>query len=119
MYQGVLEPLRGNAKSKVPWGSMALQTVYSQSFGGSRGNPGEAESIAQWLLGEHQALLAYARQQDKEYQTVDDAEFLRRAVGIVTSFSKQDGLIRTELSKVGIEGLTVGTPCIACKEMSV
>ncbi|WP_157982925.1 hypothetical protein [Idiomarina aquatica] len=98
---------------------MALQTVYSQSFGGSRGNPGEAESIAQWLLGEHQALLAYARQQDKEYQTVDDAEFLRRAVGIVTSFSKQDGLIRTELSKVGIEGLTVGTPCIACKEMSV
>lgn len=111
VYQGVLEPLRGNAKSKVPWGSMALQTVYSpsQSFGGSRGNPGEAESIAQWLLGEHQALLAYARQQDKEYQTMDDAEVLRRAVGIITPFSKQAGLIRTELSKVGIEGLTVGT----------
>ena len=111
VYQGVLEPLRGNAKHEVPWGTMALQPVYSpsQSFGGSRGNFGEAEAIAQWLVAQYHALLAYARQQDKKYQTMDDANVLRRAVGIVTPFSKQAGLIRDELRKVGIEGLTVGT----------
>lgn len=111
VYQGVLEPLRGNAKHEVPWGTMALQPVYSpsQSFGGSRGNPGEAVVIAQWLVEQHQALLAYARQQDKEFQVMDDANVLRRAIGIVTPFSKQAGLIRAELRKVGIEGLTVGT----------
>lgn len=111
VYQGILEPLRGNAKHEVPWGTMTLQPVYSpsQSFGGSRGNFGEAEAIAQWLVAQHNALLAYARQQDKKYRTMDDANVLRRAVGIVTPFSKQADLIRGELRKVGIEGLTVGT----------
>jgi hypothetical protein len=111
VYQGVLEPLRGNAKHEVPWGTMALQPVYSpsQSLGGSRGNAGEAKAIAQWLVDQHQALLAYARQQDKEFKTLDDASVLRRAVGIITPFSKQADLIRTELRNVGIEGLTVGT----------
>jgi hypothetical protein len=111
VYQGVLEPLRGNAKHEVPWGTMALQPVYSpsQSLGGSRGNAGEAKAIAQWLVEQHQALLAYARQQDKEFKTLDDASVLRRAVGIITPFSKQADLIRTELRNVGIEGLTVGT----------
>jgi len=111
VYQGVLEPLRGNAKHEVPWGTMALHPVYSpsKSYGGSRGNVGEAKAIAMWLVEQYQALLAYARQQDKQFKNLDDASVLRRAVGIITPFSKQADLIRTELRNVGIEGLTVGT----------
>jgi hypothetical protein len=111
VYQGVLEPLRGNAKHEVPWGTMALQPVHSpsQSFGGSRGNPGEAKTMASWIVTQYQTLLAYARQQDEKYQDMDDAEVLRQTVGIVTPFSKQAELIRYELRKVKIEGLTVGT----------
>lgn len=111
VYQGVLEPLRGKAEHKVPWGTMALQPVYSpsRSFGGSRGNPGEAEAIVSWLMTQYQTVLAYARQQDKKYQAMEDAEVFRQTVGIVTPFIKQAELIRYEMRKVGIEGLTVGT----------
>lgn len=111
VYQGVLEPLRGNARHDVPWGTMAMQPVYSPSrpFGGSRGNPGEAETIAHWLVSQVPTLLAYARQQDKKYHDMDDAKVLCHTVGIITPFRIQANLIRTELRKMGIEGLTVGT----------
>lgn len=111
VYQGVLEPLRGNAKHDVPWGMMTLESVYSpsQSFGGSRGNPDEAKAIAEWVVAEKTVLVEYAKEQDKKYHDMDDAEVLCHTVGIITPFSKQANLIRTELRKKGIEGLTVGT----------
>ncbi|BBO83791.1 hypothetical protein DSCO28_43570 [Desulfosarcina ovata subsp. sediminis] len=111
VYRGVLEPLRGKSKDKVPWGTMALQPVYSssKSFGGSRGNPGEAKAIAHWLMTQYRTLLDYARQQDEKYRDLEDAEVLRKTVGIVTPFSKQAVLIRSELKRAGIDGLTIGT----------
>lgn len=111
VYQGVLEPQRGDAKHDVPWGTMAMQPVNSpsQSFGGSRGNPGEAKAIAHWLVAQQATLLSYARLQDKKYYEVDDAAVLSKTVGIITPFSKQAALIRSELKNVNIEGITVGT----------
>jgi len=111
VYKGVLEPLRGKNKNKVPWGTMVLQPVYSssQSFGGSRGNPGEAKEIAHWLMTQYQTLLDYARQQDEKYQVLKDAEVLQKTIGIITPFSKQATLIRSELDNVGIKDITVGT----------
>ncbi|WP_163576810.1 AAA domain-containing protein [Halomonas faecis] len=111
VYQGVLEPLRGKPQETVPWGTLTLvpSEAPSQSYGGSRGNPGQARQIAAWLSAERQALLDYARRQDEKLQQCDDAEVLKKTVGIVTPFSKQAMLIRHELKRHGFEGITVGT----------
>ena len=111
VYQGVLEPLRGNPKSPVPWGVLAMVSVEepSRSYGGSRGNAGEAKRIAQWLRAEQENILIYARQTDPKLVDRSDEEVLKTSVGIITPFSKQATLIRTELRRQGIDGLTVGT----------
>jgi superfamily I DNA and/or RNA helicase len=111
VYQGVLEPLRGNPKRPVPWGVLSMVSVEepSSAYGGSRGNPGEAKRIAQWLRAERENILTYARQLDPKLVDKSDAEVLKTAVGIITPFSKQATLIRTELRRQGIDGLTVGT----------
>ncbi|MCE8033130.1 MULTISPECIES: AAA domain-containing protein [Halomonadaceae] len=111
VYQGVLEPLRGQPQETVPWGMLTLvpSTTPSQSYGGSRGNPGQARQIAEWLSVERQTLLDYARRQDDKLLMCKDAEVLQKTVGIITPFSKQATLIRHELKHFGLEGLTVGT----------
>ena len=111
VYKGVLEPLRGEPEAAVPWGTMSMIPVSeaSKSYGGSRGNPGEAIQIAQWLCEERSKILDYARNTNPKWADKDDGEVLKLAVGIVTPFSKQAALIRTELNKEAISGLTVGT----------
>jgi superfamily I DNA and/or RNA helicase len=111
VYQGVLEPLRGDPKRHVPWGILSMVSVEepSSSYGGSRGNPGEAKRIAQWLSAERENILNYARQTDPKLVEKSDEEVLKTSVGIITPFSKQATLIRTELRRQGIDGLTVGT----------
>jgi len=81
----------------------------SSSYGGSRGNPGEARRIAQWLSAERENILHYARQTDPKLVDKSDEEVLKTSVGIITPFIKQATLIRTELRRQGIDGLTVGT----------
>ncbi len=111
VYDGVLEPLRGEPTSSVPWGMLVLIPTRepSRSYGGSRGNPREAQIISEWLSSEKDTILQYARQTNPQWQDVDDAKVLKLAVGIITPFSKQAMLIRQALNNVGIEGLTVGT----------
>lgn len=111
VYEGVLEPLRGFPKQPVPWGTFAMVATASssRSYGGSRGNPGEADHIAEWLNAERSNILDYARQQNPKWSDKDDDEVLKLAVGIITPFSKQARLIRQALGEVGIYGLTVGT----------
>ena len=111
VYEGVLEPLRGSPEQPVPWGTFAMVATASpsRSYGGSRGNPGEAEHIAKWLKAEREHILAYTRQHNPKWTDKDDEEVLKLAVGIITPFSKQAHLIRQALSQVGIHGLTVGT----------
>jgi hypothetical protein len=111
VYQGILEPLRGNPKRPVPWGVLSMVSVEepSSSYGGSRGNPGEAKRTAQWLRAERENILTYARQMDPKLVDKSDEDVLKMSVGIITPFSKQATLIRTELRRQGIDGLTVGT----------
>lgn len=111
IYKGLLEPMRGEAKHVVPWGTMSMKHVCSpsSSFGGSRGNYGEAKEIANWLAAERSVIVAYARQQDDKYLAMDDLSVLKKTVGIITPFSKQAQLIKNELQRVGVSGLTVGT----------
>ncbi|WP_133511193.1 AAA domain-containing protein [Candidatus Thiosymbion oneisti] len=111
VYKGILEPLRGEPKAAVPWGTMSMIPVSeaSKPYGGSRGNPGEARQIAQWLSKERNKILDYARNTNPKWADKDDTEVLKLAVGIVTPFNKQAVLIRTELKEEGISGLTVGT----------
>lgn len=111
VYQGVLEPLRGEPKQEVPWGSMTLVPVNapSKSQGGSRANHGEARRIAEWLQEEKERIVAYARAADSRLMEINDGEVLQKAVGIVTPFKQQAALIRKHLKQIGITGLTVGT----------
>ncbi|MBY4678887.1 AAA domain-containing protein [Marinobacterium arenosum] len=111
VYEGGLEPLRGEPETAVPWGTMAMVPVetLSETSGSSRGNPGEAKRIAEWLCTERSRILDYARSENPDFISQDDAEVLRRVVGIVTPFSQQARWIRRELEAVGITGLTVGT----------
>lgn len=111
VYEELLEPKREGPDQPVPWGMMTFQTTSSPSstYGGSRGNLGEARAIAQWVTQEVDAITRYARQQEEKYHAMDVLEILKETVGIITPFSKQAQLIRQELKKSGIEGLTVGT----------
>lgn len=111
VYQGVLEPLRGDPEKEVPWGILSMVPLEepSRSYGGSRGNPGEAKRIAQWLSAERENILNYARRTDPRLADKSDDAVLKMSVGIVTPFSKQASLIRTELHRRDIYGLTVGT----------
>ena len=110
VYKGVLEPLRGESKTDVPWGTLSLIPTLEESkkYGASRGNPGEAEQIVKWLVSERKKIINYARGANPKW-IYDDAKILKLAVGIVTPFSKQTALIKGELKQEGMAGITVGT----------
>lgn len=111
VYEGVLEPLRGEPKTEMRWETLSMVPVEepSKSYGGSRGNPGEARKIVEWLNSEYDNILRYARQSDAKLREMSDEEVMEASVGIITPFSKQAALIRGELHAQGIRGLTVGT----------
>jgi len=111
VYQGVLEPLRQGPKQPVPWGCMSFIAVegVSNSTGGSRSNISEAKFIANWLSEEQEHISEYIDKVDPKLNGLSNAEKLQKSVGIITPFKKQANLIRKELKKVGIKGLTVGT----------
>lgn len=111
IYQGVLEAKRGNPKKNVPWGVMSFVGVTSPSakFGGSRGNLGEAEAIANWLTDNFVRIVAYARAQDDTLIQVDDAVVFQKSIGVVTPFSKQAELIRQKSKNSNLPSFTVGT----------
>lgn len=111
IYQGVLEAKRGNPKKNVPWGEMSFVEVSSHSakFGGSRGNLGEAEAIANWLTNNFARIVAYAREQDDTLIQCDDEVVFQKSIGVVTPFSKQAQLIRQKSKDSNLPSFTVGT----------
>jgi len=111
VYRGTLEPLRGGPEQDVPWGTLSLVPVEtpSRSYGGSRGNPGEAKRIARWLIAQRGRIVEYAREREPALLKAHDAVVLEKAVGIITPFGKQAALNRSELQQSGIRGVTVGT----------
>ncbi len=111
IYQGVLEAKRGNPKKNVPWGEMSFVKVTSPSgkFGGSRGNVGEAEAIANWLTDNFASIVTYARAQDDTLIQVDDTAVFQKSIGVVTPFSKQAQLISQKSKDSNLPSFTVGT----------
>jgi len=111
IYQGLLEPKRGNPKQNVPWGEMSFINITSPSvkLGGSRGNVGEAKVIANWLSDNFVSIVAYARSQDKSLIQVDDTVVFQQSIGVVTPFSKQAQLIRQKSKESNLPSFTVGT----------
>ncbi len=111
IYQGVLEPMRGNPKQKVPWGEMSFIEISSPSakFGGSRGNLGEAKAIANWLDDNFVGIIAYARAQDDNLALYSDAVVFQKSIGVITPFSKQAKLIRQKSKDLYLPSFTVGT----------
>lgn len=111
IYQGVLEAKRGNPKKNVPWGEMSFVegSSHSAKFGGSRGNLGEAEVIANWLTNNFARIVAYAREQDDTLIQCDDAVVFQKSIGVVTPFSKQAQLIRQKSKDSNLPSFTVGT----------
>jgi len=115
-YHGLLQPLKGKA-AKSPLKPMEFIAVDGDSIsvGSSRANKNEAETIAKWLT-ENQARIL------KHYQSIEDAEaqslnrsskriLLSNIVGIITPFTGQKWILRSNLKKHGIDinGLTIGT----------
>ena len=111
VYKGILNPLRGNPKKTIPWPTMGLVAIRkpSKKIGSSRGNPGEACAIAQWLLEQYQTILDYARSSDEKLADKSDPKVFFSAVGVVTPFSKQAKLIKSEIKNIGLPYVTVGT----------
>ena len=111
IYQDVLEAMRGSPKHEVPWGQLSFVGVNTPSsrYGGSRGNAGEATTIANWLTRNANGIVHYARAQDKKLNELSDAEVFEKSVAVVTPFSKQAELIRSKSKSVGLLRFTVGT----------
>jgi superfamily I DNA and/or RNA helicase len=81
----------------------------STTRGHSRCNEQEANAICRWIADNSPAIVSYARQMDAKLEDVPEDEVLRKAVGIVTPFSRQSALIDRNLKDNGIPGVTVGT----------
>ena len=111
VYKNTLEPLRGEPNKELPWPSMKLIHTMSPSkkMGGSRGNPGEAKEITNWLKLNHQKIINYGRESIGNPKDKNDDEILLKTVAIVTPFSKQSTLIKKELREANFPDLTVGT----------
>lgn len=111
VYDGVLEAFRGEPTREVPWGTMKMIPVISDSgsIGGSRGNLGEAESIAQWVNSEKDNVIKYAKVSEPKNNEKSNDEILSQSIGIITPFSRQATMIRNELKNANITGITVGT----------
>lgn len=111
VYRGVLEPKRGFPDIHPPFPHMGMVPVVSpsKSYGGSRGNPGEAVAIAEWLHANAEKLSAWFVASDPSLRGKPQGELLASSVGIITPFAKQARLIRSELETRGHHGITVGT----------
>jgi energy-coupling factor transporter ATP-binding protein EcfA2 len=112
VYKGVLEPLRGESKIKIPWGqtmSMVNVRENSKSYSGSRGNYKEAEAIVNWLFEKQSEICDYVRKIDPKLKEKSEIEILELSIGIITPFSTQAAFIRSQLIKKGIKKITVGT----------
>ena len=61
---------------------------------------GEAKAIANWLADNYASIITYARAQDDTLVKVSDADVFKKSIGVVTPFSKQARLIRTEVERL-------------------
>ena len=100
-YKGLLKPTRGAAPTNRVAPSMGYLHIdgLSVSFGGSRANPTEAATIADWLTSNRDDL-------EQQYRTK-----LEDIVGVVTPFGRQVQEIKRACADRGIDvqQMTIGT----------
>ncbi|WP_299970213.1 AAA domain-containing protein [uncultured Roseobacter sp.] len=100
-YKGSLKPIRGAAPTDLVTPSMGYLHIdgLSLSFGGSRANPTEASTIADWLA-------SYRDDLEQQYGTK-----LEDIVGVVTPFGRQVQEIKRACADRGIDvqQMTIGT----------
>lgn len=99
-YQGSLRPMRGNAPEGRVVPSMGYLHIdgLSLSYGGSRANPTEALTIADWLVANRQDL-------EGQYKMK-----LEEIVGVVTPFGRQVREIKDACAAKGVgASMTIGT----------
>lgn len=104
-YKGRLEPKRGrsNNTGKIPcMGYINIKGKAVQS-GGSWGNTIEAKEIVKWILENKEYLEGYYSEKDEKIKVIGDI------IGVVTPFSYQGRLIKSELRKSKLKDITVGT----------
>ncbi|MCE7990948.1 MAG: AAA family ATPase [Roseivirga sp.] len=107
-YHGLLQPMRGSAgDQQEPRPLPALGYVHIEGFsraeGGSRSNEKEAIEIAGWLKENYERLISFYQKQPN--QKLEDF------VAIITPFTAQKYLLKSELKKTGFDTkrLTIGT----------
>lgn len=110
VYEGVLEPLRGNPKKPTPWPQLGFIHIdgHSDKKGSSRFHQNQADGIALWLTENKNGIENYAREVfGRENLSTD--QVLKKAVAVVTPFAAQTKRVIAALNKFGFPGITVGT----------
>jgi len=97
VYQGHLEALRGEADSNqvIPTMGFVEHESSSEQVGASRTNRAEAKFICQWIRS-NAHLIAVGGS-------------LENAVAVITPFAMQAKVIKSELSRIGLDNIKVGT----------
>lgn len=105
-YKGRLQPKRKNESGMLlPFmGYRDIKGKADQS-GGSWGNKKEAEAIAQWIKDIRKDLEQFYTERDEKKRKQD----IKKIIGVVTPFAYQGRLIRSELKRLKIKDITVGT----------
>lgn len=105
-YKDRLEPMRENKSGMLlPYmGYRDIKGKAAQS-GGSWGNKKDAEAIAQWIKENRKDLEHFYTERDEKKRKQD----IKDIVGVVTPFAYQGRLIKSELKRLKIKDITVGT----------
>jgi hypothetical protein len=105
-YKGRLQPKRKNEIGMLlPYmGYRDIKGKATQS-GGSWANRIEAEAIAQWIKENRNSLEQFYTEKDEKKRKQD----IKNIVGVVTPFAYQGRIIRSELKRLKIKDITVGT----------
>ncbi len=105
-YKGRLQPKRANEPAMLlPYMGYKDIKGEAEKYGGSWANKKEAEAIAQWIKDNRQKLEQFYTDRDEQKMKQD----IQNIVGVVTPFAYQGRLIRSELKRLKIEDITVGT----------
>ncbi len=105
-YKGRLQPQRKDeAGMLLPY--MGYRDIKGKAVqsGGSWGNKKEAEAIAQWIRDNRKEFEDFYTERDEKKRKQE----IKNIVGVVTPFAYQGRLIRSELKRLKIKDITVGT----------
>jgi hypothetical protein len=112
VYQGVLEPLRGDPCVNPLFPPLAFihSEGRSSAAGTSRVNTQQASEILVWLADNAPAIIADARTKDPRLVDCSNEEAIIKTIAIITPFSKQAYNIRRQLKAYDLPiKMTVGT----------